>query len=582
MKRSIRTSFFMKSLLLSFVNVVLIGAVLIASGYWIEKNVLIDQLHGQIIKTTQTWAEGIKTEEVQQAISEKSYEGPVQSSLRAYLDKVNQNNPNIAQAYIFGTELEGGNKTSLVAMPTSLMNAFKEGNVNIGDMYEQPQAVASALAKMLKSGKPTFTSFYSDDFGIWTTIAYPLKNADGQIFAYFAADVDASAVPNGLHKLLTNGILILAAFLILIFLLQYFVTRRLIKPLRELIRGIEQVSAGNLNVEVRTGKDEIGIANEKFNGMVRRINEMMAQVQQASHSLNESAKNLYAITERNSEEAETITTSMGEIAASIASQEQAAKDGARAMTEMAVVIQNIAENSSRVADEATVMEEKSLQGNEAVERVANQIGQIEQFVARTGQSVKLLESRSQEIGNIVTIITGLSEQTNLLALNAAIEAARVGEQGKGFAVVAGEVRRLAEQSSGSANQITELIKEIQEEIRNAVEAMEQGTEEVRQGIEIVADTQQLFKEMLEAARHVNTQIQEVSSATEEMSAGTEELSATSVELSASAGMTASSSARIAESIERQKRSMDEVVQSSVGLTSMSEELQRLIQQFKVR
>lgn len=582
MNKFIRMTFFVKNLLLSFVNIVLIGAILITFSYQIEKSVLIDQLHGQIEKTTQSWAKGIDSQQVEQAVQEKSYDGTVQSQLRAYLDEVNKNNPNIAQAYIFGTELENGTKTSLVAMPTSLMDAFKKDNVNIGDMYEQPKVVATALEKMLKSGKPTFTSFYSDDFGTWTTIAYPISDASGKIFAYFAVDVDASAVPSGLHKLLTNGLLIMIGFMILIFIVQFLLTRRQMRPLGELMRGIEQVGAGNLNVKIRTGKDDLGQINEKFNAMVARIADTITQVQQASLQLTASAKELYDVSERNSAATETITSSMGDISNSIIDQEQAAKDGARAMAEMAVVIQNVAENSSGVADEATVMERKSLEGNEAVRQVASQMSLIDQFVSRTEQAVRLLESRSQEIDNIVSIITGISGQTNLLALNASIEAARVGEQGKGFAVVAGEVRKLAEQSNESAMQISELVKEIRSEIDNAAKAMAQGSAEVQQGITIVSDTERLFGEMLEAARNVNMQIQEVSSAAEEMSAGTEELTATSEQLSATAGATAHSSAKIAESIERQKESMDSVVKSSIGLTSMSEELQRLVQQFKVQ
>ncbi|QYR23253.1 HAMP domain-containing methyl-accepting chemotaxis protein [Paenibacillus sp. sptzw28] len=582
MQKITRMSFSTKNLLLSFMNIVLIGSILIASGYFIEKKILIDQLQGQINGLTKEWAKGIDPAKVQQTIAEKSYQGPVQIQLRAYLDQVNKYNPNIAQAYIFGTELKDGNKTSLVAMPTNLMKAFEEAKLNLGDMYDQPKEVADALAKMLKSGNPTFTSFYTDDFGTWTTIAYPIKDAKGNIFAYFAADADASAVPNGLRKLLINGISIMAIFLVIIFLIQYFISRWTMKPIKELMGGIEQVSNGNLDVELSTRNDDLGLINAKFNGMVKRINDMMVKVQYTSHAVTDSAKILYSISEQSSKNVETITGSMQEITHGMSNQEQASVDGARAMAEMATVIQTIAANSSKVADEAYEMERKSLEGNEVVKQVAGQMEQIEAFVTQTANAITLLDSRSQEIGNIVSIITGISSQTNLLALNAAIEAARVGEHGKGFAVVAGEVRKLAEQSENSANQITEVIKEIQSEIQNAVRAMNQGTEEVRLGIQISARTGSLLAEILEATKNVTYQIQEISSATEEISAGTEELTATAENLSTITGRTAANSAKIAESIEEQKISMNSLVGSSTGLTAMSEELQELINQFHVR
>ena len=331
-----RMSFFSKNLLLSFFNIVLIGTILIASGYMIQKNILVQQLRGQITTTTQEWNKEINPLKVEQTIKEKSYKGPVQTELRAILDQINKYNPNIAQAYIFGTELKDGNQTSLVAMPTSLMQAFTEAKLNIGDMYEQPEAMTDALTEMLTTGKPTFTSFYSDSFGTWTTILYPIKDSQGKISTFFAADVDASAVPEGLKMLLFNGITIMVIFLLVIFLIQYFVSRLTLKPIKELIRGIEQVSNGNLQIELEAGKDDLGLVNDKFNRMVNRINAMMVKVQQTSYAVTDSAKELYSFSEQNSKNAEEITANMKEINVEIASQNQSSSDGARAMAEMSI------------------------------------------------------------------------------------------------------------------------------------------------------------------------------------------------------------------------------------------------------
>ncbi|WP_338552111.1 HAMP domain-containing methyl-accepting chemotaxis protein [Paenibacillus sp. KS-LC4] len=577
-----RMSFFSKNLLLAFFNIVLIGSILIASGYIIQKDILIKQLRGQISAITQEWAQEMDPAKIQQAITENSYEGAVQLELKATLDLIHKYNPNIAQAYVFGTELANGNQTSIIAMPTNLVEAFSSENMGVGAMYDQPVAMSTAITEMLNTGVPTFTSFYSDDFGIWTTILYPIKDSSGKIFAFFAADVDASAVPNGLKTLLISGITIMLIFLVLIFLLQFFISRMTMKPIKELIRGIEEVSGGNLNVELKSGVDDLGVVNHKFNIMIRRINDMMVKVRLTSHAVTDSAKSLYEFSEKNSKTVEEITENMREINVEIANQELSSSEAAKAMNEMSTVIQNIAQSSSSVAEEAGDMEHKSKEGNRVVGQVVQQMEQIEKFVVESSSAIQSLASRSQEIENIVSLIMGVATQTNLLALNAAIEAARVGEHGKGFAVVAGEVRKLAEQSNSSATQISTLIKEIQQEITTAVDALNLGTGQVRTGLQISSETGSLLDDILSATRSVTLQIQEVSSSTEQISAGTEELTATAENLSASAGITAANSAKISKSIVEQKESMNAIVESSTQLTQMSEELQELINHFQVR
>lgn len=576
-------SFFSKNLLLSFTNIVIIGVALIASSYYFQKTVLVDQLHGQVEQITKKWAEDINPAEVQAAITEGSYDGATQTKLRAYFDEMQEYYPNIAQAYIFGVELGGDNKrlTSLVAMPTNLREAFQSENVNIGDMYEQPVVVANALKEMLNTDRPTFTTFYSDDFGTWTTIAYPIKDSNGKIFSYFAVDADASAVPAGLNSLLKNGIIILVAFLLLFLIIQYLVVKNTLSPIRHLIKGIDDVSRGNLNVNIPTGKDDLGLVNEKFNTMVRKINDTIVKVQITSQEVNQSAKELYEVSERNSENADSINNNVTQITSNIRSQEQATRDSARAMSEMATVIQTIASSSASVADEAYEMERRSQQGNSVVRQVSEQMNLITESVKNTASAIEVLESRSQEIGDILNIISGISSQTNLLALNASIEAARVGEEGRGFAVVAGEVRKLAEQSEQATSQVGVLIQEIQAGIKQAVRAMEQGTSEVDTGLSVADQTGQLFEDILEAAKKVSNQIQEVSSATEEISAGTEEMTATADDLSSSVSKTANSSEQISSSVDEQKASLITLVDSSTRLNSMSEELQELISHFNV-
>ncbi|MGW8956253.1 methyl-accepting chemotaxis protein [Paenibacillus sp. NPDC055715] len=580
MKKWSSLSFFTKNLLLSFFNIVLIGLVLIVSSYLIQRTILIDQLHGQVEKITLKWAEGINVNEVSHAVQEKSFNGPVQAKLRAYLDNITATNPNISHAYIFGTELEDGNKTSIVAMPTDLREAFQKDKLDVGSMYKQPTVVAEGVSNMLDTGKPAFTSFYEDSFGTWTTLTYPLKDSSGKIFAYFAFDANATAVPAGLTKLLISGAIILTIFLLICLALQYWVVKRTLSPIKQLVYGISEVSRGNLDVQIQAGQDDLGVVNSNFNDMVSHINSIMTKVKLTTNEVNESAKELLAICEQNGINSNIINQNINEITENIRSQEKATGDSARAMAEMASVIQNIAASSATVAEEVNSVEKGSNEGNEIVGKVSSQMHLITDTVTNTSRIIKLLDDRSQEIGNIIGTISGISSQTNLLALNASIEAARVGEEGKGFAVVASEVRKLAEQTADATELITPLIEEIQSGIGQAVKSMEQGNVEAQNGIVVAGQAGELFNNILQATKKVAWKIQEVSSATEEISAGTQEMTATADDLSSNVSKTAGNSVHIVQTVEEQKASLDSIIESSHKLSSMSEELQEITSYFK--
>lgn len=574
--------FFVKNLVISFGSIALIGIILITAAYQLQKGILISQLNDQAKITTLKWSQDLDTSQVEQAVSEKSYSDTYQSKLRDYLDSIHTFNPNIAQAYIFSSQLDENNGAPIYAIPTNLLEAFENDKLLPGIKYPLSHQIAQGLADMNATGEPAFSDFYTDDFGTWTTLMYPIKNADGSIYAALYFDVDASAVPKGLSKLITYGMMYLIGFLILFMVLQFILLKRTLRPIHDLMKGIEEVSTGNLNVTIRTGRDDLGVINEKFNAMIERFNITLFKVKNTSSHLSNSSRALLEISAKNNDNIQSISHNIREISTGLVSQDKATVESARAMTEMSTVVQNIAGSSSEVADEALSMEQRSNSGHEIMQQVIDQMGLISGAVQKTYASIQSLENRSNEISSIVGIITDIAGQTNLLALNASIEAARVGEEGRGFAVVAGEVRKLAEQSQESATQIRALIDEIQRDIGQSAEAMERGSEEVEKGLNVTRETGVFFEDILTATNKVANQIQDISSSTEEISASTQEMSATADELSASVSKAASSTKHIENSIAEQETSMAAIVSASDELAEVSEQLQELISFFKVK
>ena len=159
------------------------------------------------------------------------------------------------------------------------------------------------------------------------------------------------------------------------------------------------------------------------------------------------------------------------------------------------------------------------EGSETVGQTVAGIAEIRDAVLSTARKIEDLGKSSQKIGEIVQVISGIADQTNLLALNAAIEAARAGEHGKGFAVVADEVRKLAERSATSAEEIAELIQSMQAGVDEAIAAMNLGTERVEHGTELARHAGEALERILHAVRGLHAQIESIAADAEQMRLG---------------------------------------------------------------
>lgn len=361
------------------------------------------------------------------------------------------------------------------------------------------------------------------------------------------------------------------------------ISRNISKPVELLSTVTEQIAAGNLvvdKIEIKN-KDEIGQLANDFNQMTDNLRNLIQQVSLTSEQVAASAEELTASAEQTSSATNQVATAIEGVARSAESLTGNATNTANTVNEMSVGIQRVAETASIVAESALDTSQQANLGNESLLKVIKQMESIHSSTNETNSVIKELNERSSQIGEIISVITDIAEQTNLLALNAAIESARAGEHGRGFAVVADEVKKLAEQSSTSAKQISDIIRAIQTDTIRVVEMMNKSGLEVADGMHLVEETGNAFTLIMKSIEHVSSEIQEVSAISEEMSTGVEQVSTSASELAEIVKGTAGSTTEIAAASEEQLASMDEVSSSAASLAKMSEELSDVVRQFKI-
>ncbi|MDO8208087.1 MAG: methyl-accepting chemotaxis protein [Gallionella sp.] len=317
---------------------------------------------------------------------------------------------------------------------------------------------------------------------------------------------------------------------------------------------VKMADNGDLNVRARVfGRDEIAQAATAFNGLIEGFSAIIRQVSSSAGIVSSTAANL--------------SSSSLQIAQGSQAQSEAAASTAAAVEEITVSINSVSTNT----DDVRQLSEKSLQqtrlGNQNVTELIVEIERVQDAVKLIADSVKEFVESTRAIAGMTQQVKDIADQTNLLALNAAIEAARAGEQGRGFAVVADEVRKLAEKSAQSANEIDRVTNSLNQKSGD-VEAT------VLQGLRSLQATQ-------DHAGRVSVVLTEAGASVEQSSHGVNDISASVHEQSLASNEIARNVEMIAQMSEENHAAVESNTQAIVRMEQLARELQGAVSKFRV-
>jgi twitching motility protein PilJ len=239
--------------------------------------------------------------------------------------------------------------------------------------------------------------------------------------------------------------------------------------------------------------DSLNYTTEEFRKLVTRITAAVEQMGRATKDAEDISKGLLEATQQQAKEI------------------QGAGEAVELMTKSIKEVDSSAARSAEVARRTLMVTD---QGAQAVRNTISGMDGIREQIQDTSKRIKRLGESSQEIGEIVDLISDITEQTNVLALNAAIQAASAGDAGRGFSVVAEEVQRLAERSAEATKQIGALVKTIQGDTHDAVAAMEKSTLGVVEGAKLSDVAGQSLREIEQVSNELATLINGISVSTQ--------------------------------------------------------------------
>lgn len=376
--------------------------------------------------------------------------------------------------------------------------------------------------------------------------------------------------------------LITVLAVIIFSLVAYLIMKFIKNSSNNMIKNLKILSTGDFSINLDSdGTNEFALMNKELSNMVTDISDMINSIKNTSNIINERAQNLSSVSYEMAASSENVTNAITDVSQGATTESEDLMDMTNILNSFGSEIDDIVNSISDIKEGSTQIEYMAKDSNTNLQSLMDSINGLNTSFNEVLQKVTNFDENINKINEITTIINNIANQTNLLALNASIEAARAGEHGRGFSVVAEEIRKLAEQSKDSSENISKLISSTSKDKDVMMETTNNMKEELVKQISVVDVSIKSFKSILEAVANSIPKIDSVSNSSLDINENKnlivqkiEELSAISEEVSASAEEIVASSMEMSSSTE-------EVSSTAETLSKITKEMIETVDKFKL-